>query len=360
VPKAAFGNDPWKTERYRNFWSRADVARPLVGFSLVGWFPFEEFAACRSWGSEGYLTPDRIEPAAFLDDHIRVLREGERIEDDLIRGACPALVAIPWLAGTVGCRVRILPKNALGEEQRLSWDEAMRIRIDDGNPWFRKYLEFAAALVEASAGEFPVSHTPENGPTDLHAALRGHAESILDLVDEPERSADLLAHCAGLFLDFTRKLWSRLPLFCGGYFDAQYSLWAPGPIARMQEDATAVFSPALYRKFVQPVDRMIASVFPSSFMHLHSTSMFLLDDILEVEEIRCFEVNNDVCGPPVADMVPHFRKIQSARRPLLIRGSFTPEEMRLLMDSLDPCGLFLNIMVSSENEIDVLRPLVGM
>ena len=34
-----FGNDPAKIERYKAFWNRDDVDRPLVGFSFVGWYP---------------------------------------------------------------------------------------------------------------------------------------------------------------------------------------------------------------------------------------------------------------------------------------------------------------------------------
>lgn len=105
---------------------------------------------------------------------------------------------------------------------------------------------------------------------------------------------------------------------------------------------------------------MLAAHFASSFIHLHSTSMFLLDPILEIEEIRCFEINNDVLGPPLDQMVPYFQRVQQARKPLLIRGSFTPEEIRLLLDSLEPRGLFFNIMVNSLEEVESLRPLVGM
>ncbi len=360
MSKVSFGNDPAKIGRYKAFWGREDVRRPLAGFTLVGWFPFGEFSACRAWAGQGHLTPGMIRPEAFLDDHLRMLREGEAIDDDLIRGACPGQAAIPWIPGILGCRTRILPENAMGEEQSLPWEEALRIHLDPSNLWFQKYIEFAELLARAAAGRFPVSHAPELGPTDLHAVLRGHTESVIDLADEPEKSAELLWRLTGIFRDLTEELWKRVPLFHGGYFDAQYSLWAPGPIIRMQEDATAVYSPALYRRFVQPVDRMLARHFASSFIHLHSTSMFLLDDFLAIEEIRCFEVNNDAIGPPVADMVPYFRRIQDAKRPLLIRGSFTADEMRLLMDSLDPRGLFLNIMVKDVGEIETLRPLVGM
>jgi len=44
-----FGNDPSKIARYVAFWNRSDARCPLVGFSLVGWFPVQEFQACRAW-----------------------------------------------------------------------------------------------------------------------------------------------------------------------------------------------------------------------------------------------------------------------------------------------------------------------
>jgi hypothetical protein len=358
--KIPFGNEPAKIAGYKAFWNRAPVARPLVGFSLVGWFPAGEFAACKAWGSAEYLTPEMIDPEAFLPDHIRMLREGEAIDDDILRGACPGQVAIPWLPGMLGCKVRILPQNVLGEEQHLSWDDALQVRLDHDNPWFRKYLEFAGTLVRASDGAFPVSHAAELGPTDLHAALRGHSQSILDLTDEPRKSAELLERLGDICRELTEEIWKILPRFHEGYFDAQYSLWAPGPIIRMQEDATAIYSPVLYRRFVQPVDRRLGGHFASSFIHLHSTSMFLLDAFLECEEIQCFEVNNDVLGPPVREMIHHFRKIQCAGRPLLIRGSFATEEMRLLRDSLDSRGLYLNIMANDLREVETLRPLAGL
>ena len=355
-----FGNDPAKTERYKAFWNRDDVSRPLVGFSLVGWFPFQEFRACGAWGKDGYLTLDLIDPEEFLDDHVRICREGEILDDGVIRGACPAQAAIPWLPGMLGARMRVLPDNVLGEESRRPWEEILQISLDTANGWYRKYMAFADALVRRAAGRFPVSHSPEVGPTDLHAILRGHTESILDLMTEPERSAALLQRLGQIFIDVTQDLWKRVPLFAGGYFDAQYSLWAPGSIVRMQEDATAVYSPELYRKYVQPVDRMIARRFECPFIHLHSTSMFLLDDFLAIEEIKCYEINQDAIGPPVAKMIPHFQRVQQARRPLFVRGSFTPEETRLLMDSLEPRGLFFNIIVESMEHMESLRPILKM
>ena len=360
MSKPPFGNHPAKVARYIAFWNRDHVTRPLVGFTFVGWFPFLEFAACRAWDSSKPLTPDMIVAEDFMEDHVRMLREGETLDDDLIRGVGPLQVAAPFLPGMLGCKMRILSDNVLAEEQHLSWDDALAARVDHENAWFKKYMEIAEALVKRSRGRFPVSHAAELGPTDLHAVLRGHTAGIMDLLDSPGKSAELLSLMGEILREINEELWKRVPLFEGGYFDGQYSLWSSGPIIRMQEDATAVFSPELYRKFVQPVDRMLASHFASAFIHLHSTSMFLLDAFLEIEEIKCFEINNDVSGPPIKQMVPYFLRVQKAKRPLLIRGSFKPDEIRLLLDSLEPRGLFLNVMVKTMAEVESLRPLVGL
>jgi hypothetical protein len=59
-------------------------------------------------------------------------------------------------------------------------------------------------------------------------------------------------------------------------------------------------------------------------------------------------------------MIPYYRKVQDAGRSLVVRGAFTPDELRMLMDSLDPKGLLLLIMVKDKAEIEVARPILGM
>ena len=356
-----FGNDPVKIAGYRAFWDRASVKQPLVGFSIKSWFPLQEFSASAAWQDKAVLTSEMVAPEAFLDDQERLLREGDVIEDDILRGACPSQ-AVPWLDGVLGATLRVLPGTVLGVERTLPWKELENVRLDPESPWFRKYVDFIDSLVRRSAGRFPVSHGALIGPSDIAALLRGHTQSVLDLVESPDRMQRLLGRCGEMFRQVTEEAWKRIPLYHGGYYDAQYQLWSPGPIVRLQEDASGVLSPKLYRQFLQPIDREVARHFPNAFIHLHTNSMFLYDLFLEVEEIRCFQVNYEVNsgGPSMAGMIPAFRKIQAAGRPLLVRGSFTPEELRLLVDSLDLRGLYLYVMVQSPEEADRLRPVLGM
>jgi len=357
----AFGNDPAKLARYRAFWDRAPVGRPLVGFSIKSWFPLQEFSASAAWQDHDVLTPEMIDPEAFLDDQERLLSEGETIEDDIFRGASPSQ-AVPWLDGALGATLRILPGTVLGVERTLPWEALEDLRLAPENPWLAKYIEFIEALVRRSAGRFPVSHGALIGPSDIAALLRGHTQSVLDLVESPESMRRLLRRSGEVFVAITEAAWKHIPLYHDGYYDAQYQLWSPGPIVRLQEDASGVYSPVLYREFLQPVDREVAGRFASAFIHLHTNSMFLYDQFLEVEAIRCFQVNHEPHsgGPPVAGLIPSLRKIQAAGRPLVLRGSFTTDELRQVVDRLDPRGLYLYIMVASLDEVERLRPALGM
>jgi hypothetical protein len=354
-----FGNDPAKVARYQAFWRRDDVARPLVGFSFKSWFPLQEFEASARWQQEDVLTPDMVDPEAFVDDQLRLLREGEELADDILRGASPSQ-AVPWLCAMLGNDLRILPGSILGVERVVPWETLERFVLEHDNVWLQAYLDFIDTLVRAADGRFPVSHGTLIGPTDMLGMVRGHGQSVLDIVDQSQRIKRLIARFGDIFRQVTEAAWERIPPFMGGTFDAQYQLWAPGPIARLQEDATALYSPRLYREFVQPVDIALADHFECAFMHLHSTSMFLLDAFLEIESLGCFEINHDVSGPPLATMVPCFQTVQAADRSLLIRGSFTVEEARMLMDSLDPHGLYIYVMVEEMAEVEALRPVLGL
>ena len=64
-----FGNDPAKIERYRAFWNRDPVDRPLVGFSFVGWYPLQYFSVSKSWNVNDRITPDMLQPQQWLDDY---------------------------------------------------------------------------------------------------------------------------------------------------------------------------------------------------------------------------------------------------------------------------------------------------
>ncbi|MBW1700150.1 MAG: hypothetical protein JRH18_15760 [Deltaproteobacteria bacterium] len=352
-----FGNDPSKVENYKKFWNRQPVDRPLTGFSFKTWFSILEYSATRKWRTNEWLTPDMVLPENFLEDQEKLLKEGEVLDDDILRGACP-LQGIRWFPAFLGFDLQILGESISSRDKCLSWEEIDNLKLDFNTPWFQKYIEFTQVLVKHAKGRYPVSHGTLVGPSDMGAILRGHTQMAYDLFDSPEQTAAMFQKMGRFFCRILEEQRKHIPLFQSGYFDAQYQLWAPEPTIRLQEDNAFLFSPQLYRKFLQPADREMAASYPCSFIHLHSTSMYLLDAFLEIEEIRAFQMNIEPFNIPCKGMIPYFRQVQQAERPLLIRGSFEPDELKLVLDSLDPAGLYLYIMVRDEKEADILKKIL--
>ena len=106
---------------------------------------------------------------------------------------------------------------------------------------------------------------------------------------------------------------------------------------------------------VQPWDRRMAEAFPYAAIHLHSSSLFLLDRILDVEALGCIQINKDVGNTAVAEMLPFLQMVQARHRSLLIRGRLDLDDLALLRGGLSPDGLYLQIVVETAAETGRLR-----
>ena len=104
-----------KTDRYRRFWTRSPVERPLIGFSVGGWFPLQSYRAMQKLRGEPILRPDDLHPEEFLPDYEGIVALWDGLEDDMIRGLAP-LPPFPWLEAMLGCRVQIGNESVWAEE----------------------------------------------------------------------------------------------------------------------------------------------------------------------------------------------------------------------------------------------------
>ncbi len=351
---AQFGNDPGKIEAYQRFWRRNSASRPLIGFSLKTWFPLDEFSASAAWPVDMVLCPDDVVVEVFLDDQDAQVAAEAGFGDDVFRGGAPAR-SIFWCCGGLDCGMRVLPGNIVAISQKQPWERSLGKKMDPSHPWTAKYLTYLDALNARAAGRYPIGIGSLAGPLDYAVAIRGHEQTVVDMLEEPETARRFLDEMTGYFLDLVQAAQARISAFYNGSFDAQYQLWAPGSSVRMQEDAIAVLSPDLYRDFIMPLDRRIASAYEYPFMHLHSSSMIVLDHLLELTEIKCFQVTCDVGGPALEQMLPYYARIQKAGFPLLLCGALSVAECVRLAQTLDTAGLYLNIMLENADAVGECR-----
>ncbi len=133
------------------------------------------------------------------------------------------------------------------------------------------------------------------------------------------------------------------PPFAGGYGWSVQNLWAEEPGGWFQDDAIAYWSPSLYRTHAFPRELKLSESIARTGCHLHSTAIFTVDELLKMPELGVIEINLDVVGKSISEMIPVFRRILEAQR-LYVWGHFSMDDLVVMKEKLPTRGLALQLM----------------
>ena len=122
------------------------------------------------------------------------------------------------------------------------------------------------------------------------------------------------------------------------------------PPAWLQDDALAYWSPTLYREFVRDCESVLSRSMASTVIHLHSSALFTVDDLLEMPDLDVIEINLDDSGARIPEMIPRFQQILAKKR-LYIWGAFSTDDLLLLKENLSTRGLALQLMAATPEQV---------
>ncbi len=330
-------------DRCRAFWAREDVDRPL----LAAWVGSYEVAHLYPEGlaqlPEGELTPADIHPEAFRRDYEALFENHRQAAADVPWSGFPLMV-LPWVEAIAGCRIvhsagNIWAEPWLDSYHRLEDGGSLEIRTD----WLSKLLEFTEWLVALSGGRFPVAISLMRGPADVLAAIRGAQNSVLDLMDNPAAVKPLLERITDIWVQVAQAQLSLIPPFAGGYGWSVQNLWSSQPAGWFQDDAIAYWSPSLYRVYAAPCEMRLSRSMARTGCHLHSSAIFTVDELVEMPDLDVIEMNLDVVGKSIPEMIPTFQRILETSR-LYVWGSFTLDDLVTMKEKLPARGLALQVM----------------
>ncbi len=329
---------------HRAFWNREPQKHPVAAFRVVPDFFFSRhFRAAEKLLVPGKrITPDMLEVEEFLPDYERMFRTSEEVGQDAFWTAEP-FTGIPWMEAILGCEIVAGEESFISLPWMTSPDDMEKIAFDPGNPWLRKYLEFTARLAGLSGGRFPVGMPIMRGPSDMTGAVLGQTEMVFALADQPEKMKKFFLKVTDLFLRVIAEQNKLIPPFHGGSALGFYHVWTPGKSIWFQEDLSAIMSPAMYREFLAEPARRICAGHDHTSIHLHPASFFILDELFRIDGLKTIEVNKDVGGPTVPEMIPELRRILE-RKNLILWGDLTLEDLDCIRKNLPSRGLFLHVV----------------
>jgi len=342
---------------HRTFWNRNNN-HPVASFRVGDFFFSRHFEAARNLlVPHKLITADLLNPKDYTKDYERMFQDSVSCGQEGFWTAEP-FTGIPWMEAVLGCEVRggeesFTAKggfNACADAAESAETTLRGLRTNPlSNPWLKKYLEFTEALVKLSGGRFPVGQPITRGPTDMVGALLGQSEMIYALSDDPDTMGRLISAVTAIFLRVIELQKALIPPFHGGSSLGFYHVWAPGTSIWYQDDLSAILSPTMYRHFFIDAGTRICDGFDYAAIHLHPSSFFILDDLLSIPRLRAIEVNKDVGGPTIGEMMETLRKIQE-KKCLILWGDLTLEDLALVKRDLHPQGLFFHIVAPTLEE----------
>ncbi len=326
------------------------VERPLLGLWIGGYYPAEQFpGGTAAWRPGQRLGPQDVHFSPFADDY-EFLYQAHRVADDDFFYVGSAYWGIPWLEAMLGCPVAVAAANCraeafLGDPRDFAGFDAEL----NADPWLDVLLRFNEELVRFADGRFPVCPPLLRGPGDAASAMLGGTGFVTGLIDQPNAMRRLLDYVAQTRSAVLRRLHAALPAWhethaAGGY---PSRLWCRRTVAYFQEDSAALLNPRLFREFLLPLANAACETAEVHFIHLHSACLYPLEMLLEDDCFDVLQINIDHGGaaPPLSALIPTLRRVQAARRPLLLWGELTPDDWQLIRRELSPAGLSLQPIV---------------
>lgn len=341
-----------KLDRQRAFWTRENHDRPLFG--ITGTY-FHSDTVRMLGQTEGVLMPGSVDFERIADQVDEEFEQWRDRTGDLFWSGSPFQQFFGWLSAVVGGRLQ-LKADMIWCERFIDDYGDLAGGVDEG--WTELLFALLDMLSSRSAGRYPIAPKAMLSPLGILAEVRGNTELAFDIVDRPEEVERAMAYLTDEWVKLARSNFDHIPDWNGGYTTAPRYIWAPGTVFEFDEDPAFMFSPDQHRRFVVPSHVEVMRHFDYSYIHLHSTQLHTLDNLLALDEMAAIELTPDH-GESISDLVPAIARIRDSK-PVLVHGYMAAEEMQEIARRVPPEGLCLISRVdTTEDALRLQDALLG-
>jgi len=232
------------------------------------------------------------------------------------------------------------------------------LRFDPDNRWWRVHEATLRACAELARGKYIVGCPDLIENIDILASLRGSQRLLMDLVERPEWVEQKVEEINQAWFEAYSRIYKIIKLRDGSSAWGAFSIWGPGKTAKVQCDASAMFSPAMFERFALPALTRQCDWLDCSMFHLDGHQCIChLDLLLSIESLDAIEWTPDPQVPSGGNTCwyPMYRKITAAGKSVQAIG-VRHDEIVPLIDAVGPKGLYIMTELRDERDAEkVLR-----
>ncbi len=230
------------------------------------------------------------------------------------------------------------------------------LRFDSENRWWRVTEATLRAQVANADGRYFASCPDLAENLDILAALRDPQTVMIDMIERPEWVHRKLQEINQVYFEAYQRIHDIIKLPDGSSCFGAFCLWGPGKTAKVQCDAAAMISPAMFAEFVVPPLAQQCAWLDHSMFHLDGAQCLdKLDLLLEIDSLDAIEwtpqAGIEQGGSP--RWYPLYRRILEAGKSVQVLG-VAPSEVVPLLDAIGGPGVYVMTHFDSAAEAERL------
>ena len=198
-----------------------------------------------------------------------------------------------------------------------------QITYDPENVWWQAQRNMIEQAAQRAQGRYLVGMPDLVENMDAVASLRGTTPMLLDLVDRPEFVHALQRQILPLWYRYFDELFALISDDMDGNSFSAFRVWAPGRMAKVQCDFSAMISPAMFDEFVVPYLSEQCEWLDYSVFHLDGPECVChLDLLLSIPGLNAIQWTPGAGEPGTGSQqwIPMYKRILAGGKSLLLLG----------------------------------------
>ncbi|MEE8399056.1 MAG: hypothetical protein V3S89_08620 [Desulfobacterales bacterium] len=232
--------------------------------------------------------------------------------------------------------------------------------FDDTNPWWQVIERTLKASADLAQGKYMVGCPDLVENIDILSALREGQTLMRDMIDRPEWVERKVQEINRVWFEAYQRIYDIIRLDDGSSAFGAFRIWGPGRTAKLQCDASAMFSPTMFERFVTPSLTQQCAWLDHSIYHLDGTQAIChLDNLLNIAPLDAIEWTPQagIENGGHSRWYGLYRQILSAGKSVQVVG-VAIDEIIPLLDAIGSKGIYILTGFASAEEAKEIVSMV--
>jgi hypothetical protein len=245
-------------------------------------------------------------------------------------------------------------------QDELEPEKLAPLTFDANNDWFKIITATLQKNVDMGRGKYLTACPDLVENLDILASLRDAQTLLMDMIERPDWVKEKVFEINQVWIEAYSRIYDIIKDEDGSSAFWAFGLWAPGTTAKVQCDASSMFSPEMFKEFAVPVLTEQCEWLDYSMFHLDGHQCIChLDHLLEIDALDAIEWTPDPMVPSggSSEWYPMYKRILEAGKSIQAI-EVKHDEIKPLLDAIGPKGVYIFTNIANEADAEKVAKIV--